>query len=113
MHEVSVAQGIMKIVEDEAAKHGMSHVTKVHVRIGQMANVVPDALLFAFEGVTQGTLAQGAELDIETVPAKGRCEACGIEFDIEDLIFFCPRCDGVAAEVVSGKELELTEIEGD
>ncbi len=113
MHEIGIAQGVMKIIEAETAKHGMSKVTRVHVRIGQLSNLVPDALSFAFETMTPGTVAEGAELEIEVVPAKGRCEKCDIEFDIDALMFYCPRCEGVATEVISGRELEVAEIEGD
>ena len=113
MHEVGIAQGVMKIIEDETAKHGITKVSKVHVRIGELSNLVADALSFAFETITPGTVAEGAELEIEIVPAKGRCEKCDIEFPIDRFNFLCPQCDGVADEVVSGRELEVAEIEGE
>ena len=113
MHEVGIAQGVMKIIENETAKHGVSKVSKVRVRIGELSNLVPDALSFAFETITPGTVAEGAELEIEIVPAKGRCEKCGIEFDIDGIMFYCPRCEGVATEIISGRELEVAEIEGE
>ncbi len=113
MHEVSVVQGVLKILEDETKKHGVTRVTKVHVRIGELANVVPDAFSFAFETVKEGTVAEGALLNLEIVPAKGRCEGCDIEFDIDSFMFFCPQCGGVAAEIISGKELEVAEIEAE
>ena len=112
MHEIGIAQGIMKIIEKEAAKHEVSRVTKVHVRVGELANVVPDALSFAFDSVILGTVAEGAKLELDIVPAKGRCDACGIEFDMDKINVFCPQCDGIG-EIVSGKELEITELEAD
>jgi hydrogenase nickel incorporation protein HypA/HybF len=113
MHEVSIAQGLMKILEDETKKHGVSRVTKVKVRIGTLSAVVPDALTFAFEVVSEGTVAQGAELNIEVVQAKGRCDKCNIDFDVDECIFLCPHCSGVAAEIVCGKELEVAEIDAE
>jgi hydrogenase nickel incorporation protein HypA/HybF len=112
MHEVGIAQGMMKIIENEAAKHGVSRVSKVHVRVGELSNVVPDALSFAFDSVILGTVAEGAELEMDIVPAKGRCDGCGIEFDMDKINIFCPQCDEMAA-IVSGKELEITEIEAE
>ena len=52
MHEVSIAQGLMKILEDETNKHDVSRVTRVHLRIGELSTCVPDALTFAFEAVS-------------------------------------------------------------
>lgn len=112
MHEIGIATGIMKIIEKEAAKHEVSRVTKVHVRVGELANVVPDALSFAFDSVILGTVAEGAELKLDIVPARGRCEECDIEFDMDKINVFCPQCEGIA-EIVSGKELEITELEAD
>jgi hydrogenase nickel incorporation protein HypA/HybF len=113
MHEVSIAQGLMKILEDETNKHDVSRITRVHLRIGELSTCVPDALTFAFEVVSEGTVAQGAELKIEIVPAKGRCEKCDIEFHVDSTMFLCPQCGGIAAEIVSGKELDIAEIEAE
>jgi hydrogenase nickel incorporation protein HypA/HybF len=112
MHEIGIATGMMKIIEKEAAKHGVSRVSKVHVRIGELANVVPDALSFAFDSVILGTVAEGAKLEMDIIPAKGRCNACDIEFDMDKINVFCPQCEGIA-EIVSGKELEITELEAE
>lgn len=108
-----MAQGVLKIIQDEVERHGVSKVTTVHVRVGQLTNLVPDALLFAFDSIKEGTVAEGATLEIQTVPAVGRCHECDIEFNVEDMMFFCPQCDGIASEIVSGKELEVSEIEAE
>ncbi len=113
MHEVSIAQGLLKILEEQCKEHKVSRVTRVHLRIGTLSAIVPDALTFAFEMVSQDTMAKGAELDIEIVPAKGRCDKCDIEFEVDETMFLCPQCDGVAAELVCGKELDVTEIEAE
>ena len=113
MHEVGIAHGIIKIIQQETAKHGMSKVRRVHVRIGELSNLVPDALSFAFETISPGTIAEGAELKIEIVPPKGRCEKCDIEFPVDGIMFFCPQCNAIGSEIVAGKELEIAEIEGE
>ncbi len=113
MHEVSIAQGLMKILLDESEKHGVSRVTHVKLRIGTLSAIVPDSLTFAFEAISQGTVAEGAELNIEVVQAKGRCDKCNIDFDVDGAIFLCPQCDGVAAEIICGKELDMVEMEAE
>lgn len=113
MHEVSIAQSLLKIVEDESKKHEVSRVTRVHVRIGSLSTIVPDALTFSFEVVSDRTVAEGAELDIEVVPARGRCYSCNIDFEVETSLFLCPQCGGIAGELLSGKELEIVDIEAE
>lgn len=113
MHEVSIAQGLLKIIEETAKKHGSSRVSEVRVRIGELAACVPESLDFAFGVVTEGTVAEGAKLDIEVVPAKGRCDVCDIDFDVKEVMFLCPQCQQITTHIVSGKELEITEIEID
>ena len=113
MHELSIAQSLLKIVEDESKRHGVSKVTQVHIRIGALTAIVPEALTFSFEIISEKTVAEGAGLDIEVVPARGRCQGCNIDFEVEGLLFFCPKCGGVAGEIFSGKELEITHIEAE
>ena len=40
----------------------------IRLRIGALSGVVPEALEFAFEALRPGTLAEKAELAIESVP---------------------------------------------
>ncbi|NVM20159.1 MAG: hydrogenase maturation nickel metallochaperone HypA [Desulfobacterales bacterium] len=113
MHEVSIAQSMLKIIEDESDKHGVSRVTQLHVRIGSLSTVVPEALSFAFEVITKGTVAEDAELNIEVVPAVGRCRNCNIDFKVDSALFLCPECGEIAAEIICGKELEISHIEAE
>lgn len=113
MHELSIAQSLLKIVEDESKKHGVSRVTRVQVRIGTLSAVVPEALSFSFEVISERTVAEGAELDIEVVPARGRCQNCNIDFEVGSSFFLCPKCGGIASEIISGKELEISHIEAE
>ena len=113
MHELSIAQSLLKIVQDERKKHGVSRITRVSIRIGTLSTIVPEALTFSFEIITERTIAEGAGLDIEVVPARGRCQNCDIEFEMDKSFFLCPECGGIATEIISGKELEITHIEAD
>ena len=49
MHELSIAHSLVEIAEEAAAKAGVARVTVVHLRLGVLAGVVQDALLFGFE----------------------------------------------------------------
>jgi len=111
MHEVSICESIIDILKEQAAKGGASKVTSVRLKIGEMAGVVEDSMRLAFEVVVKGTLADGAELIIDTVPLAARCRSCGREFRIAGYAFSCAHCGRPEIELVSGRELTIEEID--
>jgi hydrogenase nickel incorporation protein HypA/HybF len=108
MHELSVAEAIVSVAERHA--RGRT-VRAVEVRIGHMRQVVPAALEFAFELVTQGTALEGAELRIEEVPAVALCRRCGGRTRLEGFPLACAQCGGMQVELVAGEELLVDSLE--
>ena len=108
MHELSLADSIVRIARDHARGR---HVSRVEVRIGALRQVVADALEFAFELVSQGTEVEGAELAIEYVPARVACRACGVESERHAFPLVCGRCGFDHVEVVAGEELLVDALE--
>jgi hydrogenase nickel incorporation protein HypA/HybF len=78
-----------------------------------MAGVVPESLEFCFEALAQGTSIEGAALLMEQIPLVVRCATCGGDSRIEQTLFVCPLCNGRDLTIVSGRELEVREIEVD
>ena len=111
MHELSIAQSIVDIVQANLPVSDANLVKSVKVRVGQLSGVVPDSLDFCFGAITQGTLLQGASLDIEKVPFAMKCRSCNAMFESEAGIVVCPTCGGCDSEVLSGTELQVVEIE--
>lgn len=99
-----MAESILDVARRISEEHGALPVTSVHVRIGELQMVVPEALQHAFE-------ASGAELTWEAVPAQVRCTACGYRYVPEALFWVCPECDSVGGEVESGNELVIVSVE--
>ena len=111
MHEVSIADSCLKIAVERATEVGAQRITSLTLRIGRLSGVVPEALSFAFECLTEGTLAQGATIAIEDVPVVARCAECALEFEPADMIFACPQCGQLTAEIVHGREMHLASME--
>jgi hydrogenase nickel incorporation protein HypA/HybF len=112
MHELSIALGIIDGASEEAQRHGARSVHAVHMRLGALAGVVKPALESAFELAREGTMLAGARLDIEDVPAVVHCPACQCDHVLTSLqCFTCPACGSPAAEVVAGRDLEITAVE--
>jgi hydrogenase nickel incorporation protein HypA/HybF len=111
MHELAIAQNIVEIVRESVPKAKIPSVKFVKMRIGRLAGVVPDSLEFCFSAIISGTDLEGAHLQIDHVPTAGRCKACASDFTMEEYAFFCPTCESVDIMLVSGTELEVSEIE--
>ena len=108
MHELSIADSIVRIVSTHARGRP---VARVELKVGHLRQVVPSALEFAFELVAQGTPAEGAELELEVIPAAARCRACGTESEQDGFPLRCGRCGGLDVEVIRGEELLVDSLE--
>ena len=114
MHELSIAISLIEAAQEEMVKHHAASVTAVHLRVGALAGVEKDALLFSFGLAAEGTPLEGSQLIIEDVPVMVYCAACGVRRPIRSLqSFCCAACGAPAGEVVQGRELEVTALEID
>ncbi|WP_378955707.1 hydrogenase maturation nickel metallochaperone HypA [Pelosinus sp. sgz500959] len=111
MHEMAIAQGILDIVLKTAAENKARKVTGVKLLIGQMTQIEPESLTFGFEALAMGSIAEGAHLDITTIPLVGECNSCKQQFSIEKYCFLCPHCNSANIAVVSGRELAVDYLE--
>jgi hydrogenase nickel incorporation protein HypA/HybF len=113
MHEMSIAQSILDIIHQESENHEVSRVLSVALKVGELSAVETESLRFCFELLTKGTPAEGARLDIERVQVTCRCQDCGSNFTVQELVFNCPSCQGVRVEMLSGRELIVESFEAE
>lgn len=111
MHELGIAQNILEIIQQSVPEGQAAAVRQIRIRVGQFSGVIPDSLDFCFSVIVKETQMQQATLAIEQVPTISRCRDCTHSFKIEDLVFICPACKSTNLELISGKELEIVEIE--
>jgi hydrogenase nickel incorporation protein HypA/HybF len=111
MHELSIAMGIVDAALEEAQQRSV-HVTGVHLRLGALAGVVKDALLFSYEVACQDTPLEGSRLIVEDVPVVVLCPGCNQRRKLPSLQqFACPECGAPTGNIVQGKELEIFALE--
>ena len=110
MHELSIATGLMEQVTAAAAAHGVTRVQSLHVTVGAMRQVVPEALAMAFEVVSEGTLAEGATLEITEEPIRAHCRRCDREFNCRIGEFVCPGCGQADVRLTLGNNIILTSM---
>lgn len=106
MHELSITQSLVDAVLERT---GARSVMSVNLRIGRSSGVLPDAIRFCFELVSDGTPLAGAVLQIDEPPGRALCLSCGEEFELDD-IPLCP-CGSADIDITSGRELMVTSVE--
>lgn len=111
MHELSVAQNIIEIIEQAVPAEERSNIESVRIKVGEFSNIVVDSLLFSLEVITSGTPLGNAKFPVEYIPLKVICKDCNKEFNNQFAIIVCPLCGGKNTEVISGTELMISEIE--
>ena len=111
MHEMSLAEGIVQLVEDTVRADGCNKVKAVWLEIGQLAAVEKEALRFCFDAVTRDTVAQGARLEIIETPGQGWCMKCAGNVAVTALYEPCPVCGSYQIQVTGGNEMRVKELE--
>jgi hydrogenase nickel incorporation protein HypA/HybF len=111
MHELNLAEAVLKTVQIEALRHPGSLPRKVGVRVGELAAVDPEALRFCFDAIIRETDLESLLLEVEVCPLRHRCRNCGQEFIVRDYDFRCPQCRGERSVCISGDELDLAYLE--
>jgi hydrogenase nickel incorporation protein HypA/HybF len=104
---MAITQSVVDAVCEHAAGR---RVHSVKLEVGALSAVVPDSMQFCFELATQGTVADGARLDVDLQPGSAHCRSCGDVFELRDLILLCP-CGSADVEVVAGRELRILSME--
>jgi hydrogenase nickel incorporation protein HypA/HybF len=104
---MAITQSVVDAVCEHAAGR---RVHSVRLEVGALCAVVPDSMQFCFELATQGTVADGARLDVDLTPGTARCRTCQREFELPDLVLLC-RCGSADVEVMAGRDLRILSME--
>lgn len=111
MHEMSLAEGVLQLVEETARREGAGRVLRVVLEIGRLSSVEPEALKFCFDAVTRGSIAGEAALEFIDVPGSGGCLDCGRTVALETVYGPCPECGSYRVQASTGTEMRVREIE--
>lgn len=111
MHEMSICQSLMDQVERIARDKGASCVDSIVLSIGPLSGVEPDLLNRAYEAARFRTIAENADLRIETGPVVVECRSCGASGEAKVNRLLCPACGGGQIDLIQGDELLLMRLE--
>ncbi|WP_293762062.1 hydrogenase maturation nickel metallochaperone HypA [uncultured Aquitalea sp.] len=113
MHEMSLAEGIVQLLEDQAGAQQYRKVRQVWLTIGELAGVEVESLLFCLEAVSRDTLADGAIYHVVREPGQGWCLACSQPVVIQARYDACPACGRHQVQVTGGDDMRVSELEVD
>ncbi len=111
MHEISLAENVLQIIEHAARTQNFQRVRTVVLEIGALAAVEPDAMRFCFDAVARGSIAEGARLEILDKPGEGWCAECNRAVQLRERFGLCPECGGVRVEITGGNEMRVKDLE--
>lgn len=110
MHEMSIVQNIIDIVEIESSASPDARVVEVEMVIGMLAGVEYEALDFALKVMAPGTIIEGAEISIDRPRGLAVCDDCTKDFETDSPINSCPVCGSYRCSILKGKELRVSSI---
>jgi hydrogenase nickel incorporation protein HypA/HybF len=111
VHELAVTQSMLNLALEHAERAGARRITRINLVIGELSGIVDESVQFYFDFISKGTLAEGAQLAFEWLPARLRCRACGHEFPLQDGNWACPVCQALGGEFIAGREFYMASIE--
>jgi len=111
MHELAVCQSLMNQVETIASERDATCVTLIILGIGPLSGVESALLKNAFTIARAGTSAAEAELIIEQLPIRVKCNQCGSESTATPNKLTCKQCGDWRTTLLSGDELLLMSVE--
>lgn len=112
MHEMSLTEGVVRILEEQAATHGFAKVKTVWLEIGELSQVDPESMLFCFDAIARGSkVAAEAKLEIVAIPGQAYCLDCAETVPLSKRGDGCPKCGGWALQVTGGGDMRIKELE--
>lgn len=111
MHELTITQSIIEITQRHAAAAGAQRVTDIYLVIGRLSSIIDHSVQFYWDMISEGTLAEGANLHFRYVPTKMLCLECELNYAPDGTDLACPDCGSTKVRVVAGKEFFVEAIE--
>ncbi len=111
MHEMSLCEGVLKILQESAESKHFTRVKTVWLEIGVLSGAEPEAMRFCFDVVMRDTLADGARLEIIEQAAEAWCLNCNKRVTVSQRFDACPECGSYQLQLTGGDALQIKELE--
>lgn len=113
MHELALTESMLRLALSAAEQSGASRILQINVRLGVLSGVIPSCVEYYFRLQSEGTMAEGAELKMETIPLAIACRTCGRQSQSERPLLACPHCGSEDFRLLSGQEYFVDSLEAE
>lgn len=110
MHEISIASGILRIVQASAAREHFCRVAQLQLEIGSLAGVEAQALRFALRAMMSDTCLEDSEISINEIHGNADCLDCMANVEISSHLDACPRCGSYALQATGGFDVRIADL---
>jgi hydrogenase nickel incorporation protein HypA/HybF len=111
MHEFSVAQNIIESIKEAIGENMLSRVNTIYMEIGKLSGVSIESLEFAMQVILN---RNGKKvLNVKEIEPLVECVKCKKRYSPDDMIWICPRCNEMRADLIKGNEIKITNVEVD
>ncbi|MEW6716518.1 MAG: hydrogenase maturation nickel metallochaperone HypA [Chloroflexota bacterium] len=111
MHELSVTENILEIALRHANNNGGKRIKNLYLVIGQLSTIVDESVQFYWDIISKETIAEGARLHFNRIPAEMLCLDCNQRYNPPAGQLACPSCGGAHVQVTAGDEFQLEAID--
>ena len=111
MHELSVTEGLIKIVVEEAKIRNLRKISRINLVVGELNSIIDESVQFYYDILSKGTAAAGAVLSFKKIAPEFSCRSCGSIFERQSHAFICPQCGGKGVIASKGQEFYIESIE--
>ena len=113
MHELSLAQEVIDLVSREAEKNEVTVIREILIEIGELSGVEADAFELALDLLVKNSILENTTKQIIHTPGKGKCIACDLEFEMNQILSTCPECHCYPSEITGGREFRVISMMGE
>jgi len=113
VHELSVTESILEIALRSAVGSDAIRVTRINITIGDLSSFVDDSIRFYWDLISQGTLCEGASLQLMRIPAQLVCLDCGASYTMAGELIPCPSCLSSRVNIAGGNGFRVDSIDVD
>lgn len=115
MHELSLADGMLKTVLNAAQNQNAKKIKSIKLEMGEILLVNPEQLTFCFDVISKGTIAEGSEIKITFLKPRIHCNSCHNEFNIGpekdfSLVSIICKCGSKDVKIITGREFNIKSI---
>jgi hydrogenase nickel incorporation protein HypA/HybF len=111
MHELSLAGGILRVLEQTRERDPFERITQLRLEVGALASVEIESLRFALGSIAANTILAGAIIEIDQPAGSAWCLPCSQSVTITSRLDPCPVCGGYQLQATGGTELRVVDMQ--